>query len=108
MAQCISVHTRNRITTPIHCMYISDTIWVQCIPMHTQNCINTVIHFLYTFTQSGYYSHNVGIFRLNAQPISGSLRLHERVIVQFTTCFKFLSFFILGTGKPLPRLHPRL
>ena len=62
MAQCISVHTWNCITMPIHCMYISDTIRVQCIPMCTQNCINTVILFLYTFhtiwvlfTQCGYF-----------------------------------------------------
>jgi len=48
MAQCISVRTRNRITTPVHCMHISDTIWVPCIPVRTQNCINTVI-LLYTF-----------------------------------------------------------
>jgi len=65
MEQCISMCThctRNHITMPIYCMYISDTIWVQCIRMRTQNCINMVILFLYTFhtiwvrfTQCGYF-----------------------------------------------------
>jgi len=62
MAQCISMRTQNRITTPIHCMYISDAIWVQCIPVRTQKCINTVILFFNTFhtlwvlfTQCGYF-----------------------------------------------------
>ena len=70
MAQCISMGTWKRLTTPIHYMYISDTIWVhtrncvnmlihilynfqtiwvQCISLRTQNCINTLVHFLYTF-----------------------------------------------------------
>ena len=48
MAQCISARTWNHITTPIHYMCISDTIWVQCIPMRTQNCIKTLIDFLCT------------------------------------------------------------
>jgi len=37
MAQCISLGTWKRITTPIHYVYISDTIWVPCIPMRTRN-----------------------------------------------------------------------
>jgi len=49
MAQCISMGTRKRITTPIHYMYISDTIWVPCIPVRTRNCANTLIHILYNF-----------------------------------------------------------
>ena len=44
----------NCITTPIHCMYISDTIWVQCIPLCTQNCINKHGHSLLV-----YFSHNM-------------------------------------------------
>jgi len=54
MAQCTSMGTRNRITTPIHYMYISYTIWVPCIPMRTRNCINMLIELLCVFTQSGY------------------------------------------------------
>jgi len=43
--QCV----RKRITTPIHYMYISVTIWVPCIPIRTRNCVNTLIHILYNF-----------------------------------------------------------
>ena len=93
------MRTRNGITTPIHCMYISDTIWVHCIPMRTQNCINTVILFCILFTQSGYYSHTVGIFRLTAQPISGSLRLHDSAIHDVIV----FNFFFWGGATPLPR-----
>jgi len=49
MVQCISMGTQNRVTTPIHYMYISDTSWVSCISLCTQNCINTLVHFLYIF-----------------------------------------------------------
>jgi len=37
------------LITPIHYMYISDTIWVPCIPIGTRNCVNTLIHILYNF-----------------------------------------------------------
>jgi len=53
MAQWISIRTRNRITTPIHCMYISDTIWVQCIHsvlvylLHNLGTIHTIWVFLH-------------------------------------------------------------
>jgi len=46
MAQCISMGTRKRITTTIHYMYISDTIWVPCIPVRTRNCANAHSHLV--------------------------------------------------------------
>jgi len=80
MVQCISMGTRKRITTPIHYMYISDTIGdrvfqcvpgtvqtrsftsciilkqsgynvFQCVPRPAQTCSFTACLF---FTQSGY------------------------------------------------------
>ena len=41
----------------------------------------------------------MGIFRLNAQPISGSLWLHERVIVQ-SRCNCFVISCFLGRPPP--------